>query len=463
MKKFLIFSLVFLLLIFGVSGTKSPEYAPGDIIVKLKYSPDKIILNSAGVVETGVSSIDVLNSKYKTTSMKKLLEYKSIDKKTETSFKKHGLDRIFLLKIAKNADVAQAVRELNNNPNVEYAEPNYIVHTTLMPNDVNFSNLWGLNNVGQTGGTPDADIDAPEAWDLQTGSNNVVIAVIDTGVDYTHEDLSSNMWTNPNEIPNNGIDDDGNGFIDDVLGWNFANNTNDPFDDYGHGTHVAGTIGAVGNNNIGVAGVNWNVKIMPIKFLGSSGSGTTAGAISSVQYTTLMGANIMSNSWGGGGFSQALKDAISAANDKGILFVAAAGNDYSDNDVSPFYPASYDVPNVVAVAATDYNDLIAVFSNYGATSVHLGAPGVDIYSTVPKGTCILCDPSGYTYLSGTSMATPHVAGVVALIKSANKKLTPAQVRNILATTAQALGPNDANQYGKGLVQADKAVRMAVGQ
>lgn len=422
MKKFFVFGLIFLLLVFSALAINQPEYVDGEVIVKLKQNPDKIILNSDGIIETG-TSIDALNSKYKVTKMDKVLERHEKNKKVLNSFKKHGLDRISLLKISKNVDVNEAVRDFNNNPNVEYAEPNYIVQTALMPNDPDFSKLYGLHNTGQTGGTADADIDSPEAWDLQTGNSGVLIAVIDTGVDYNHEDLSANMWTNSGEIANNGVDDDANGFIDDVRGWDFYSNDNDPFDDHGHGTHVSGTIGAVGNNNIGVAGVNWNVKILPIKFLGSGGSGTTAGAISSVQYATLIGVHIMSNSWGGGGFSQALKDAISAANDAGILFVAAAGNSNSNNDVFPSYPASYDVPNVVAVAATDHNDLKASFSSYGANSVDLGAPGVNTYSTVPKGTCSLCDPSGYKYLSGTSMATPHVSGVAGLIKAQFPALT----------------------------------------
>ena len=209
--------------------------------------------------------------------------------------------------------VANAVQALSANPNVKYAEPNYVVHADVfIPNDPQFDQLWGLDNFGQTGGTPDADIDAPEAWDISTGTGAIVVGVIDTGVDYTHEDLAGNMWTNPGEIPGDGIDNDGNGFVDDVYGYDFINDDGDPFDDNDHGTHISGTIGAVGNNGIGVVGVNWDVQIMALKFLSAGGSGSTAGAIAAVDYATMMrnsGVNIQltSNSWGGGGFSQALK------------------------------------------------------------------------------------------------------------------------------------------------------------
>jgi subtilisin family serine protease len=429
MRKFLIFGLIFFLLIASASAAKSPEYVSGEIIVKLKQNPNSVILNPAGFAETG-NSIDGLNSKYKVAKMEKILgryENNKNNKEALNSFKKHGLDRIFLLKISGNANIDEAVKEFNKNPNVEYAEPNYIFHTALMPNDPSFSNLYGLHNTEQIGGIVDADIDAPEAWDLQTGNNGVLIAVIDSGVDYTHEDLAANIWTNPGEIEGNGIDDDSNGFVDDVRGWDFVNNDNDPFDDFGHGTHVSGTIGAVGNNGIGISGVDWNVKIIPIKFINSNNAGTLSAALNSIVYATLMNVSIMSNSWVGG-FSQSLKDTISVANDEGILFIAAAGNSNTNNDVTPVYPAGYDVPNVISVAATDGWDAKASFSSYGVATVHLGAPGVYIYSTVPKGNCSYCSSSGYTYLSGTSMATPHVSGVAGLIKAQFPELTSNEIK-----------------------------------
>ncbi len=315
--------------------------------------------------------------------------------------------------------------------NVEYIEPDYVVSALDIPNDPMFSQLWGLHNTGQTGGRPDADIDAVEAWDVFTGSPNVLVVVIDTGIDYNHPDLAANMWVNPGEIPGNGIDDDGNGYIDDVRGWDFYNNDNDPIDDNGHGTHCAGTIGAVGNNGIGVVGVNWTVKIMPVKFLGAGGSGYTSGAISSIQYAlTIPGVRVMSNSWGGGGYSQALRDAIQQAYNAGVLFVCAAGNSAANTDVSPMYPACYDVPNVMSIAATTHQDSLASFSNWGPTTVDLGAPGEDILSTLPG--------NSYGTLSGTSMATPHVSGVAALIWGRFPTMTVDQVKALIMNSVDRI-------------------------
>ena len=318
---------------------------------------------------------------------------------------------IEVCKIPAELSVEEAIRRCEQSPIVEYAEPNYIYHIDEIPNDPRFSDLWGMHNTGQAGGKRDADIDAPEAWDVQKGSRSVLLAVIDTGVDYDHQDLKANMWINPGESgdgrENNGIDDDGNGYVDDFRGWDFVNKDNDPDDDHGHGTHVAGTIGAVGNNGIGVVGVNWRVKIMPLKFLNAQGTGYLSDAISAILYAVDMGAKVLNNSWGGGQYSRALRDAIAYADASGVLFVAAAGNDRRDNDLRPHYPSSYDLPNIIAVAATDNWDNLASFSNYGKKSVDLGAPGVNILSTYSN--------NRYTRLSGTSMATPHVTGVAGLV------------------------------------------------
>jgi len=333
-------------------------------------------------------------------------------------------------KLGPGVTTEQAIERLRNNPHVQYVEPNYLFSTAIAPNDPSYSDLYGLHNTGQTGGAPGADIRAERAWDLTTGSRNVLVAVIDTGVDYTHPDLAANIWTNPGEIPGNGIDDDGNGFVDDVHGWDFLNDDNDPADDNSHGTHVSGTIGAVGNNGVGVVGVAWNVSIVPLKFLGATGGGgTAAGAVQAIDYATRLGVDVMSNSWGGGGFSNALLEAIRAANDANILFVAAAGNSGTNNDVAPFYPANYDSPNIISVAATDHNDALASFSNYGPTLVDVAAPGVNILSTIP---------GGYGYKSGTSMATPMVSGAVALLRSVAPAISVAQIRDLLSSSADRL-------------------------
>ncbi|MDO8987556.1 MAG: S8 family peptidase, partial [Coriobacteriia bacterium] len=264
-------------------------------------------------------------------------------------------------------------------PGVQYAQPNYLHHIDAVPNDPRFDELWGMQNTGQTGGTVDADIDATVAWEEQTGSSDVIVAVIDTGVDYNHPDLAGNMWVNAGEIPRNMLDDDNNGFVDDVYGYDFANRDGDPIDDHSHGTHTSGTIGGVGDNGIGVSGVAQDVRIMAMKFLTSDGWGTTDAAIECIEYADMMGADIMSNSWGGGPFEQALADAIANTD---ALFVAAAGNDSSNTDTMPNYPSCYDSPNVVAIGATNHNDEPTWFTNYGAETVDVFAPGEEILSTV---------------------------------------------------------------------------------
>jgi len=334
------------------------------------------------------------------------------------SLRRSRIDRWWLVELPSGRDPREAMERLSRNPAVQRVQLNYELSIVDFPSDPSFPQLWGLDNTGQTGGTADADIDAPEAWDLAVGEPSVLLAVIDTGVDYTHPDLAANIWTNFGEIAGNSIDDDGNGYVDDVHGYDFYAYDGDPRDEHGHGTHVAGTIAAVGNNGIGVAGVAWSARILPVRFLGPDGSGWTSGAIDAILYASARGAKILNNSWGGASFSPALGDAIEAANEAGALFVAAAGNNGGDNDISPHYPSSYEVANVVAVAATDHHDVKAAFSNFGRTSVDLAAPGVAIFSTVPTtGNSCCSDPSGYKNLSGTSMAAPHVAGAAAVLLS----------------------------------------------
>ncbi len=288
-------------------------------------------------------------------------------------------------------------------------------------NDPSMSQLWGMTK-----------IDTADAWNITTGAtgaNRVVVAVIDTGVDYTHPDLAANIWTNTAEIAGNGVDDDHDGFVDDVHGYNFVSNNGNPMDDNGHGTHVSGTIAAVGNNSLGVSGVNWSASIMALKFMDSTGSGYLSDAIRAINYATMertqygVNVRVINASWGGGGFSSAMQTAIQAANDAGIMFVAAAGNSGTNNDAVAQYPANYSPPNVISVAASDQNDQLASFSCYGATTVDLAAPGVSIYSTLPN--------NRYGYYSGTSMATPMVSGVAALAWAYKPNASVADIRNAI--------------------------------
>jgi serine protease len=339
-----------------------------------------------------------------------------------------------------NVSVKSALEKLRKNPAVLYAEPDYIVHASVIPDDSSFADLWGMNNTGQSGGVADADIDAPEAWDISTGSHDVIVGVIDTGVDHTHPDLMANIWSNPGEIAGDGIDNDGNGYIDDIHGINAISGVGDPMDTGGHGSHVSGTIGASGNNGLGVVGVNHDVSIIGCKFLGDQG-GTTSDAIACIDYFVGLKNNgvnvrVTNNSWGGGGFSQALSDAITSSEEANILFVAAAGNDAYDNDAQSSYPSGYPHDSVLAVASTTRTDSMSSFSQWGLTTVDLGAPGSDILSTVPGG--------GYASYSGTSMATPHVTGAAALAWSVNPELSAIEMKALLMSS----GDDNAALAGK---------------
>ncbi len=388
-------------------------YVPGEILVKFKSG-------------TPPETIERFGSRMKT-SVKR----------------KSNFIGVQLLSLSPDLSVEKALAEYRNHPDVLYAEPNYIRRAFLLPNDEFLNRQWGLHNTGQTltgtnngsgqpvAGTADDDIDAPEAWDIPTGDSSIIVAVIDSGVDYTHPDLSANMWTG---APNHGED--------------FVNGDGDPMDDFGHGTHVAGIIGAEGNNPVptGVAGVMWNVNVqlMALKILNAAGDGDVATEVLAIDYAITNGAKIINASFGGPELSSSEEDAIRAAHNAGIVFVAAAGNESSDNDNLPIYPASFNLPNVISVAASDSNDRLTLFSNFGKNRVDITAPGDCVYSTTPQGLFTLlgersCNntpiTSDYAYISGTSMATPHVSGAAGLLLSQDPSLTPEEVRAIILSTA----------------------------
>lgn len=379
--------------------------------------------------------------------------------------------RLAKIKVLEDTSTESISSFLQNHPAIQHFEPNYRVKITALPNDTDFGKLWGLHNTGQTDGEDlgraGRDISAVAVWDQgYKGSRKVLVAVIDTGIDLEHPDLKENLYTNPGEkgsLANNGIDDDGNGFIDDYMGWNFVGKNNNPQDDHNHGTHCSGTIGASGNNGIGVVGVNWEVSLLPVKFLSDKGSGTTEDAIESVKYATLMKADITNNSWGGDDYSKLLEDAIAEARDAGILFVAAAGNDWgSDNDVTPHYPSNYDLENVISVAASTNWDWFAWFSNIGATTVDIAAPGYNILSSVTctrdlQGVC-KTPLVKYDVFSGTSMAAPHVAGAAALLKSLNPGWTYSELKARMMDTAEPVRIFDGDIVSGGRLDLESAVR-----
>ena len=359
-----------------------------------------------------------------------------------------------------NADAASIVAEYSKLPEVEYAEPNYEIKleevggplVPVLPHDPQFSDQWALSNSGQRGGKEGADISATTAWATTTGSDKVVVAVLDSGVDYTHEDLAENMWTRPETMAP--YEDNELGTIDDLNGYNAIDSASDPMDENGHGTHCAGIIGAEGENNLGIAGVNWKVQIMPLKFMNAGGFGTTKDAIEAINYVIArkkdgVNVRIISASWGSTQRSRALEDVIRKAYENDILFVAAAGNASVDNDRSPHFPSSYNVPNVVSVAALDRHDALASFSNWGVKSVAIAAPGVDILSTWLG--------NEYEEKSGTSMATPVVSGVAALVVGENPRISVDDLKKkLLASTDPIVALKGKTATG-GRINAAKAL------
>jgi len=388
------------------------KFVKGEIIVKFRESPD----NNPAIIN--------INKKYKASSFDEIFK----------SDKKSKLSNIYKIKIAENADIDAVISDYMGSGVVEYAEPNYIYRAMIVPNDTYYSLQWGHQKM-----------DSEKAWDIERGSENIVIAIIDTGVQWNHTDLAANIWNNTDEIANNSIDDDGNGYIDDVRGWNFVSKNADPADDNGHGTHVAGIAAAVTNNSVGVAGMCWYCKIMPIKFLKFDGTGTDSDAALAIKYAADNNASIISTSWGAYiENSSLIGDALDYAYSKNIVLVAAAGN---ENTYLPLYPASYD--NVISVSALAYNSSAkADFSNFGY-SIEVAAPGESVYSTYYR--------NGYTSLSGTSMATPYVSGLAGLILSKNPNFTNRDVMNIIRISAD---PVVSPAYiGAGKINASRALQI----
>ena len=445
---------------FNTFSSNEAKFASDEIIVKYKKGLTvQPAISTDQIAVTGISSVDTLHKKLNVTSMNKVFKRRPmVLKRVRAGIQEAGLpdlSNIYKLKIGKNTAISETVEMYRKDPNVEYAEPNYIVNICLLPNDPyyyssgswgqSYQDLWGLYK-----------IQAASAWDIKRGEN-VVVAVIDTGLDYNHPDIDQNVWINTaeaNGLP--GVDDDGNGYIDDIRGWNFCsdNYNNNPMDDHGHGTHCSGTIAAEGNNGIGVIGVAYNAKIMALKGLNANGSGYVSDLAEAIIYAANNGADILSNSWGGVGTSQTLEDAVNYAHSRGCVVIAAAGN--SNSDASNFTPAN--IANVITVSAFDNNDVKASFSNYGP-KIDVAAPGVDILSLRAQANSHFpIVGQNYCRASGTSMACPHTAGVAALILSNHPTFTNEQVKQVLRVSADDVGTAGWDIYsGYGRINAYKAL------
>jgi parallel beta-helix repeat protein len=425
------------------------EYAPGELIIKFKDEINEYV-SIDGILKTGIESIDKLNTKYGVASAEKVFRNKASS----------SLSNIYKFIVSEDSCIIGISEEYKNDQNVIYAEPNYFLYYCDNPDDPYFEQQWALHNIGQFGGTYDADIDAPAAWDIETGSSDIVIAIVDSGVDYNHNDITDNIWINSGEIQGNSIDDDGNGFVDDFYGWNFAKDNNDPLDDQGHGTHCAGIASAVADNGIGVSGICWNTRIMSVKSMIKKG-GTADWITNGILYATDNGADIISMSFGIDKKVQILEDSIKYAYSKGVVLVGGAGNDDTDN---LFYPAAYE--EVIAVAATNDEDLKADFSTYGSW-VDVAAPGVEILSLRAKDTDMYKDGKHivdefYYIASGTSMACPHVAGLAGLILSKDDSLSQEEVKFVICNSADRVAPNENADIGSGRINAYTALLTGPG-
>ena len=405
----------------------SSLYAPGEVLIKWASGMMKTEASDTLLVQLGGTRIQ--------------------------SFESISIDHV---RLPEGRSVESAIAELKGNPKVVYAEPNYTRKLNATPNDTHFSLQWGLHNSGQkvdgVTGIADADIDAPEAWDISTGSKGVVVAVIDTGIDWSQPDLYANLWFNPGEgATADGVDNDHNGYVDDTIGWNFGDDDNTPIDEHGHGSHVAGIIGAAGNNGAGTTGVCWNISLMPLRVMDNNGNIYVSSEIKALEYAYNKQVKIINISMGNYTFSQSEKDAIDL-NYQAVV-VCAAGNDGGNNENKKHYPSSYASPNIIAVAASDQADNLASFSNYGGTTVDLAAPGVNILSTIDKG--------GFDYYNGTSMAAPMVTGTAALVLSV-ASISPAEVIQAILTTVDVNTGYVGKMVAGGRLNAYRAVAAVSG-
>lgn len=412
-------------------ASESADYVPGEVIVKLK-----------GRSKTKESQAFI----------GKAISEKSMNLKGSWS----GLN-MHHFSLKGGVSVEQAVADLKNDPDVLYVEPNYIFHQQsigMVGQAVSMSMVQAQSSSNSSFAATSASIGVEEAWSAESADGSTpIVAVIDTGVDMNHTVFvdSEAIWTNPNEVEN-GIDDDGNGYIDDLHGWNFVDNNNSPLDDDNHGTHVAGIVLGTTQDITASPIAKAKIKIMPLKFLDANGSGTTSDAIKAIYYAVNNGAKVLNNSWGGGGFSQSLLDAVAYAYSNQVAFVAAAGNSASNNDVSPIYPANYDVPNMMSIAATSDSDLLASFSNYGAQTVHVGSPGVSIWSTLPNDT--------FGRFSGTSMAAPFVSGIAALMLRESPNMNGYQIKNLLFSAAEQVSGLSSKTTTKSRINVYNALMSA---
>jgi len=450
-KAYLALALSLLLLVPQLVHADQPSYVVGEYILETDESTMRTNKELKLLEEYSGLKLQIVDTHKYTT----LIATKEVlNKENQEISNTRNRDDVCLLARARKREVLRKLLDTKRIAKVRTidCEPNQVVSMTRTANDTYQSLQWAVKN-----SVEGYDMRLENAWDKTTGSRNVIVAVIDSGVDYTHPDLQANMWRNPNEIASNGIDDDANGVIDDMYGYNAASNTGNPMDDNGHGTHVAGTIGATGNNGLGLVGVNWQVKIIGVKFLEANGNGDLNNALKSIDYVTALkrnkGINIVAtnNSWGGGSYSSFLFNAIERAKQQDILFIAAAGNSSQNMEQTPSYPASYSNSNIISVGAVKRDGTLASFSNYGATQVDVGAPGVTIASTYTG--------NRYVYLDGTSMAAPHVTGLIALAKSFSLQSTGAQLQQALYSSISPISGLTGSMRFPGLINANAMLNV----